>query len=432
MLKTFPGGEHITGFKELTKNEPIEDFPLLPQVVIPLSQHAGSACEALVKQGDKVKTGTKIGSSTGFVSSTIHASISGIVSKIADEHHPVLGRCRAIIIESDGKDEKDASIKVPDNINTFNKDELLTIIKEAGIVGLGGAAFPTHVKLKPPKTIDALLINGVECEPFLTCDLRLMLEKSEQIIRGIIILQKILDAKLVCMGIEHDKPEAIQQMRNKVKEMDADIRIFSLKTKYPQGAEKQLIKAILGREVPAGKLPFDVGVVAHNVGTAYAVFEAVYEGKPLYERVITVTGKILRKRKNLRVRIGSKVSEIIDFCGGTSQAIKKIIIGGPLMGLAQFSAEIPVIKGTSGILVLSGDETKFFMEQPCIRCGKCVRVCPVRMLPYALSLCGQLKSFETALQYNPFDCIECGLCSYVCPAKRKILEYIRLIKIVLR
>ncbi|MCP4650081.1 MAG: electron transport complex subunit RsxC [PVC group bacterium] len=432
MLQTFPGGKHIHGFKDFSKDKQIVSLPLPSQVIIPLSQHTGKNSQLIVKQGDKVKTGQKIGESTGFISSCIHSSISGTVSKIAEYNHPVIGRCQSVVVDSDGNDELDSSIKSRQNVESLSNDKLREIVKETGIVGLGGAAFPTHVKLSPPKQIDTLIINGVECEPYLTCDFRLMLEKTKDILRGVLILKKILQTEAVYIGIEEDKPEAIRAMRNKIVQMKLPITVVPLKAKYPQGAEKQLIKAIVDREVPAGKLPLDVGVVVSNVGTVLAVYEAIYDGKPLYERVVTVTGKIVKEPANLRVRVGTKFSELIAYCGGTTQVPAKIIMGGPMMGLAQCSEDVPVIKGTSGILIFSEDELEKKNEQPCIRCGRCIDVCPMNMLPYALSICGENERFERASKYTPFDCMECGACTYVCPAQRRIVEYIRLIKAVLK
>ncbi|MFH2138871.1 MAG: electron transport complex subunit RsxC [Candidatus Omnitrophota bacterium] len=432
MSVTFPGGKHISSFKNLAKDKAIVDLPLPSEVIIPLIQHVGRSCELVVKEGDTVKTGTKIGEASGVISSCIHASISGKVSKISEYHHPVIGCCKAVFIDSDGKDELDQSIKSRQHVDGLSKDELLTIVKEAGIVGLGGAAFPTHVKLNPPVPVDTLIINGAECEPYLTCDFRLMIERTKDILLGILTVQKVLGKPVAYIGIEDDKPEAIRAMRNKIVQMKLEINVVPLKAKYPQGAEKQLIKAIVNREVPGGKLPFDVGVIVINVGTVLAVKNAVYEGKPLYERVVTITGKIVKEPANLNVRLGTKFSELINFAQGTTGPIGKLIMGGPMMGLAQCSDAVPVIKGTSGVLLFAEDQITELSDHACIRCGRCIDACPVKMLPYALSLCGETERFDLAAKYNPFDCMECGICTYMCPAQRRILQYIRLIKAVLR
>ncbi|MBU1043537.1 MAG: electron transport complex subunit RsxC [Candidatus Omnitrophica bacterium] len=434
-METFKGGQHIDGFKYLSREMAIKIMPLPSQVIIPLSQHTGAVCEPVVKKGDMVKTGTMIGTSDKLISSRIHASISGVVKDIVEYNHPVLGQSKAVIIDSDGKDTLDSSIVKRTKIEELSKEQLLEIIKNAGIVGLGGAAFPAQVKLNPLKPVDTLLINGVECEPYLTCDYRLMLEHTHSILKGIGLMQKIIGVERVVIGIEEDKQEAIKLLRNKCVEKKYDIEIVCLKAKYPQGAEKQLIKAILDREVPSGKLPFDVGVIVSNVGTAFSLFEAVYNAKPLYERVVTVTGKCLKQPSNLKVRIGTRFKELIDFCQGFKEAPGKIIMGGPMMGISQYTDDVPVIKGTSGILILSQKEVDEYTQgadQPCIRCGRCVNICPVGMLPYALSLCVEMDRLDKAAQYNPFDCIECGTCTYVCPAKRQILSGIRLIKAVTR
>ncbi len=434
-METFKGGQHINGFKHLSRQVAIKNMPLPSQVIIPLSQHTGAVCEPVVKKGDMVKTGTLIGTSDRLISSRIHASISGQVKDIVEYNHPVLGKSLVVIIDSDGKDSQESSIVNRQKVGLLSKEQLLEIIKNAGIVGLGGAAFPTVVKLNPLKPVDTLLLNGVECEPYLTCDYRIMLEHTNSILKGIVLMQKILGVEKVIIGIEEDKPEAVKLLRNKCVEKKYNIEIVSLKAKYPQGAEKQLIKAILDREVPGGKLPFDVGVIVSNVGTAFAVFEAVYNAKPLYERVVTVTGGCIKQPANLKVRIGTRFKELIDFCGGFTETPGKILMGGPMMGMSQYTDDVPVIKGTSGILILSKkqvDESAQGADQPCIRCGRCVNVCPVGMLPYALSLCVEMDRMDKTAQYNPFDCIECGICTYVCPAKRQILSGIRLVKAVTR
>ncbi len=432
MSVSFSGGKHVAGYKHLTMDLLVVTMGAPAEVIIPLSQHTGAVCTALVKKGDKVKVGTKIGESDKLISSSVHSSLSGTVKAVADYNHPVLGASLAVIITSDGKDELDETVKQRRSVSPLNKEDLLKIIKEAGIVGLGGAAFPTHVKLTPPKEIDTLLINAAECEPYLTCDYRIMMESPNEILKGILLIQKILGVKNVVVGIEDDKPEAISILRNKIVAKSYSIKVQSLKTKYPQGAEKQLIKAILDREVPAGKLPFEVGVVVSNVGTALAVYEAVYLGKPLYERVVTVTGKSVKKPANLKVRIGTRFSELIEFCQGSITAPAKVIMGGPMMGLAQFSTDMPVVKGTSGVLLLSESEVPDHKEGPCIRCGRCVDICPMGMLPFALNMCVESKMLDEASQYNPRDCIECGACTYICPARKRILESIRLIKAVMK
>lgn len=432
-MKTFKGGEHLNGFKYLSSESAIKNMSLPAQVIIPLSQHTGAVCNSLVKKGDMVKTGTLIGSSDKLISSRIHASISGQVKDIIEYNHPVLGQSSAVIIDSDGTDTLDSLIVKRAEIESLSKEQLLEIIKNAGIVGLGGAAFPTQVKFNPLKPVDTLLINGVECEPYLTCDYRLMLEQTDNICKGISLIQKIIGVDRVVIGIEADKPQAIKLLRQQCLEKKYKIEIAVLKPKYPQGAEKQLIKAVLNREVPSGKLPFDIGVVVSNVGTAFAVYEAVYNAKPLYERVVTVTGKCLKQPANLKVRIGTRFKELIDFCQGFTEAPGKILMGGPMMGISQYTDDVPVIKGTSGILILSQKEVEAcakIADQPCIRCGRCVNICPVGLLPYTYSLCVEMNKLDRAGQYNPFDCIECGACTYVCPAKRQILSGIRLIKAV--
>ena len=432
-METFKGGQHINGFKHLSSEIAIKNMPLPSQVIIPLSQHTGAVCESLVKKGDTVNTGTLIGKSDKFISSQIHSSVSGQVKDILDYNHPVLGKSLAVIIDSDGKDTQDSLIVKRQKVELLANEQLLEIVKNAGIVGLGGAAFPTQVKLNPLKPVDTLVLNGVECEPYLTCDYRLMIEHTNSILKGIILMQKIIGVEKVIIGIEEDKPEAIKLLRNKCVEKKYNIEVVSLKAKYPQGAEKQLIKAILNREVPSGKLPFDVGVIVSNIGTAFSIFEAVYNAKPLYERVVTVTGSCVKQPSNLKVRIGTRFKELIDYCGGLTEIPGKIIMGGPMMGMSQYTDDVPVIKGTSGILILSKKEVDGFAQgadQSCIRCGRCVNACPVGMLPYALSLCVEMDRLDKAAQYNPFDCIECGVCTYVCPAKRQILAGIRLIKAV--
>jgi electron transport complex protein RnfC len=418
-----------------TENKPIEAIPLPFRVYIPLSQHLGKSCIPLVKIGEAVKKGQKIASAEAHVFSPIHASISGKVASIQDWPHPVLGRAKAIVIESDGLDRTHelTNSRTHIEINSLTPDQIRNIIFEAGIVGLGGAGFPTHIKLNPPKPVDTLIINGAECEPFLTGDYRLMLEKTKEILLGIKLVKKCLGVKKIYIAVEDNKPEAIKAFSaicdKRYLPAGQAGAISVLKSQYPQGGEKQLIKNILKREVPSGKLPFDIGVVVHNVATIYAVYEAVYLNKPLYERVVTVTGSCLSNPKNLLVRIGAPIKELIDFCGPLKNEPAKIIIGGPMMGIAQYTLDVPVIKSTTGVILLNEEEAKIQQEGLCIRCGACVRECPAGLMPCLINLASEKEMWTQAKRYRALDCIECGLCDYVCPANRRLTQSIKRAKL---
>ena len=430
----FIGGIHPI-YNKITRKNKIEVAPLPKKVILPLQQHTGAPCEPLVKAEDIVKVGQKIAEAKAFVSAPIHASISGKVLGIAKSPHPVLGECNSIIIESFGKIEWDESVKRRDNVDNLTKDELKNIIKEAGIVGLGGAAFPTHVKLSPPpnKPIDTVILNGAECEPYLTCDHTLMLEQPEKIIKGFQIIIKILEPKNCYIGIEDNKENAISLFEEKLQDMGLKdkIKVIRLKTIYPQGAEKNLIYSITKRKVPnAGGLPMDVGCVVQNVQTAKAIYDAVYEGKPLIERVITITGAV-KEQKNLLVKIGTPVKDLIEFCKGYEGSTGKIISGGPMMGIAQYTDEIPIIKGSSGILVQTETDMPKGEERDCIRCGRCVDVCPVSLMPTMIAQYAKKDDLDKAEEYFATDCYECGCCSYICPSKIPLLHYIKYAKIEL-
>ncbi len=426
---TFERGIHPEYHKELAAGQSIVRARLPQRVVIPVSQHIGAPATPSVNIGDEVKKGQVIGSTTAFVSSPVHSSISGKVIAIADFPSATGRMVQSIVIESDGRDEAVPFKEHPDYPN-LPADEIKAMIKDAGIVGMGGAAFPTSVKLSPPKekTIDTVIINGAECEPYLTADHRLMVERPEEVVEGLKIIMKSLGVRQGYIGIEENKPDAIEAMRSVVSG-ESNIEVRPLEIKYPQGAEKMLIKAINGREVPSKGLPMDVGVVVQNVGTALAVYEAVRYGKPLIERVVTVTGRGIRKPANMMVRIGTLMSEVVEQCGGLAEDAVKVIAGGPMMGFAQWTLDVPVVKGTSGILVLTKDEYVSSDEySACIRCGSCIDVCPMGLNPSMLSILSEKGFFEETKEYNIFDCFECGSCAYVCPAKRPMVQLMRLAK----
>lgn len=428
MLKTFkPGGVHPPENK-LSTDKKIEVLPLPKTVFIPVAQHIGAPATPVVNRGDSVKVGQVIARSSSFVSTNIHASVSGKVKKVDFSTDSSGYPKQGIFIDVEG-DEWLEDIDRSETLVTEIKLDGPAIIKkiqECGIVGLGGATFPTHVKLVPPTGMKAevLLINGVECEPYLTSDHRLMLEKADEIMVGTQLLMRALNVEKAVVGIENNKPDAIQLLTEKSKSYKG-ISVVALKVKYPQGGEKQLIKAVTGREVPSGGLPIAVGAVVSNVGTAFAVYEAVQKNKPLFERVVTVTGKEVAKPSNFKVRIGTATSELIEAAGGLPESTGKIVNGGPMMGRAIASVDVPVTKGTSGILILPETESKRKEYMDCIRCSRCVSVCPMGLEPYLLMTFGQKQIFDRAEENKVMDCIECGSCSYTCPSNRPLLDYIR-------
>jgi electron transport complex protein RnfC len=429
MAKSFRGGVHPDDRKRFTAAKPIEAAPLPDKVVIPTRQHIGAPCAPVVKVGDVVKKGQVIAETQAFVSSPVHASVSGKVVEIADYPHAVFGFCQAVVIESDGLDEWVEGLPLSRDWQALDAAALKDIIRQAGIVGMGGATFPTHVKLAPPpeKPIDAFILNAAECEPYITSDHRVMLESTERVVTGMRILMKVLGVARGFVGIEENKPDAIAAMVAATK--GTGITVVPLKTKYPQGAEKTLIKVVLDREVPSGGLPMDVGAVVQNVGTAAAVCDAVVRGLPVVERVTTVTGGAIVEPKNLLLRIGMTFAQAIELCGGLASPPAKLILGGPMMGLAQCRPDVPVIKGTSGILALSAAEVNTGEERPCIRCGRCVEACPMGLVPSMLSILGQRGMYQVAKEeYDLLDCVECGSCVYVCPAKRNIVHYVKYLK----
>lgn len=429
MLKSFRGGVHPNDRKSYTSSKPIEIAPLPSKVFIPVRQHIGAPCSPIVKKGDEVKKGQVIASSDAFVSCNIHASISGKVVDVAEYPHAGFGKCLTIVIENDGLDEWVEGLPIQRDWQTLNADELRAIIREAGIVGMGGATFPVHVKLAPPKDkkIDTLILNAAECEPYLTADHRAMLEYTDRIVTGVKIVMKLLGVEIGYVGIEENKPDAISAMTKAFE--GTTVKVVGLPTKYPQGAEKMLIKVLAGREVPSGGLPMEVGVVVQNVGTVIAINDAVVNGIPLIQRVTTVSGGAVKEPKNLLVRVGTTFEDAIGYCGGIAKKPEKIISGGPMMGFAQSNINIPIIKGSSGILVLSKEDVNSGKEAACIRCGRCVDACPMGLNPSMLSILGERGLYQEAKEdFNLLDCVECGSCVYGCPAKRNIVQYVRYCK----
>jgi electron transport complex protein RnfC len=427
-LKTFSrGGVHPPEHK-LSAGNKITELPIPEVVVIPISQHLGAPSKVLVKRGDQVKVGQVIAQAEGFVSTNIHSSVSGKVLKV-DQFMDSSGyRKMAVQIQVEG-DEWVETIDRSDDLvrNTvLPAEDIRKKILEAGIVGLGGATFPTHVKLTVPqgKTAEYLIINGVECEPYLTADHALMMEKSEELFSGIQILMKGLGVEKAILGIENNKPDAISRMKELAS--GSNVTVQGLKVKYPQGGEKQLVQALLKREVPSGGLPIDVGVVVFNVGTTLAVYEAVNKNRPLIHRVVTVTGKSLKDPSNFMVRIGTPVSALVEKAGGLPEHTAKVINGGPMMGKALSTLDVPVVKGSSGILLLDQSESRRREVKPCIRCTKCITVCPMGLEPYLLMTLSEKSQFERLENEKVLDCIECGSCSYTCPSSRPLLDYIRL------
>ncbi len=429
-MKTFQlGGVHPPENK-LSAKAAIEKLALPKQVIVPVGQQLGAPSIPIVAKGDVVKVGQLIAKSSGFISANIHSPVSGKVFKI-DETYDTSGfRRPSVIINVEGDEwleSIDRSLEICREIKLDSK-QIIDKINEMGIVGLGGATFPSFVKLLVPdgKKIDFLIINGVECEPYLTSDHRLMLVKGEEMLIGVRILMKALNTQQAMIGIESNKPDAIENL-TKLAANYQGINVYPLKVKYPQGGEKQLIKALTGREVPAGKLPLEVGCVVNNVGTAYAVYEAVQKNKPLFERVVTVTGKSVDKPSNFLVRVGTPIKELIAAATeGFPADTGKIISGGPMMGKAVLNADIPVVKGTSGVLLMPDVESRRLESNTCIRCGKCVSVCPMGLEPFLLAKTTKLAKFDIVEKELVMDCIECGSCAYTCPSNIPLLDYIRL------
>jgi electron transport complex protein RnfC len=429
MLKTFRLGGIHPAENKLSANKKIETLELPAQVIIPLGQHIGAPAKPVVKKGDAVKVGTLIAEAGGFVSANIHSSVSGTVAKIDDALDATGNRRPAIYINVEG-DEWEESIDRSETLVTeikLDSKQIVERIKACGIVGLGGATFPTHVKLMPPpgSKAEVVIINAVECEPYLTSDHQLMLEKGEEILVGVNILCKAVDVKRAIIGIENNKKDAIELM-TKLAAKYPNITVQPLKVQYPQGGEKQLIDACIRRQVPSGALPIATGAVVQNVGTAFAVYEAVQKNKPLFERIVTVTGKSLKSPSNFRARVGMPIMQLIEKAGGLPEDTGKVISGGPMMGKAMTQLDSSVVKGCSGILIMREDESRRGEMTDCIRCSKCLQACPMGLDPTRLMSLSQRGMFEEMEGERTMDCIECGSCSFICPAHRTLLDYIRL------
>ena len=426
-ILSFKKGIHLEDYKEYSRSEAIEYPPLPDEVFIPLQQHTGAPNLPIINRGDTVKTGQLIGGSDQFVSSPVHSSITGKVKTIDSFWHPVGVKVQMIHIERTGDDEWDF-LSIPDNWQKEPVKNLKKLIWEAGIVGLGGAAFPTHVKLSPPKEkpIDAFILNGCECEPYLTADHRAMIEWTDKILTGMLMMMKVLGVKRGYIGIEDNKPDAIEIMEAKVRQLGLDYSVISLRTKYPQGFEKMLIQAILNRKVPAGGLPMDVGVIVHNVGTAIAVAEAITEGKPLIQRIVTVTGNGINQPKNVLARIGTPFNHLIRYCNGLKEKTTQVFMGGPMTGIAQHDLNVPVVKATNGIICSSEAQVEKITIAPCIQCGSCVDACPMNLLPTRLARLTKMKQWETIEDLGIFFCMECGSCVFVCPSHIPLVQWIRI------
>ncbi len=426
MAATFKGGFHVHDHKDLTNTKRTKTLPDCDVHIYPLRQHIGAPLSPLVKPGDHVDVGQKIADSDQFVSAPVHSSVSGTVTKIEPYYHDSGTMTEAIFVENDKKYTVAQTVRPRDYKKLLDKD-LLSAVREAGIVGMGGAGFPTHVKLSPKTKVDYVILNCAECEPYITADHRAMLEEPDKMIIGLKIAMRILDLTDGHIGVELNKPDAIAALKSSP-EYNEHIHIVPLKVKYPQGAEKQLIKAVTGRRVKAGALPADAGAVVINGSTAVAIAKAVEDGMPLIERNLTVSGDAVKEPSNFHVRTGVPISFVIENAGGFIAKPEKVISGGPMMGIAQYNTDYPVVKTTSSVLALLHAPKIFDPDAPCIRCGKCVQHCPMQLMPFKLRQASVKNDVDMAMKYNATECIECGLCSYICPANKNILQYIRMIK----
>lgn len=422
---TFKGGVHPHDGKELSKAKPVKEFLPGKEMVYPLSQHIGAPAQPIVKKGDSVLAGQKIAEMGGFVSAPIHATVSGVVKDLKKVRNNVGAMVDAIIVENDEKYET-VEFQPAESLDALSKEEIITRIKEGGVVGMGGAGFPTHVKLSPkePDKIEYVLVNGAECEPYLTSDYRRMLEQPEWIIGGLKCMLKLFDHAKGCICIEDNKPDCIEKITEMVKN-EPRIEVCTLKTKYPQGAERCLIAAVSGREINSSMLPADAGCVVDNIDTVCAVYRAVMFGEPVMDRIVTVTGDAVVDPCNFNVKLGSSFADLLEAAGGLKQPAEKIISGGPMMGFAMFDYHVPVVKTSSAMLCMSKDEVSANEPTACINCGRCVAACPARLIPSRLATYSEHGQEELFVKNNGMECVECGCCSFTCPAKRPLTQSVR-------
>jgi electron transport complex protein RnfC len=431
--KTFRHGVHPEEHKELTEHQRLERLPVPDEVILPLSQHLGAPSKPIVSVGDKVYRGQMIASAQGYVSVPLHATLTGKVTAIEKRHHPSGQLVESIVIASDPHSPQTLYNEAPIDWELLDKEDILNMVQQGGFVGLGGAAFPTHVKLSipPGKRVQYFFVNGCECEPYLTSDHRIMLEWADSIFLGIRVIHKMLGAEKTFVGVETNKWDAIKVLNDRIPAGLA-CELVPLVTKYPQGAEKMLITAIIKREIPSGRLPLDVQVLVQNVGTMAGLGDMFAYGQPLIERVVTVTGPGIRRPATILMPIGTKLGDILEYCGGLTDDAKQVLFGGPMMGTPQYNFEVPILKGSSGIVCFTEKDVRSRKEYACIRCSTCLDACPVYLNPSQLGMLARVGRHDEMLDLNLMDCIECGSCSYVCPSNIPLVQRFRVSKAMIR